>query len=234
MFEGILKAFKKRLVADRDKEKEVQTEMAPVNTSQQIEEPEEFDILSYVDKHGVVNKDKHSEKKADSESEDSPFNTLKKKKSQSKVTVDVGEAFEEPEPQPNKSEAMILEHINTFGVYNKDSSTFSDEDHMGKQNPRSIYKNKRAMEKRIDLHGMSLEEADRYIKREIEQAKAVGITQLLIVHGRGMHSRSNGGADVLRQHVRDLFTHELHHLIYSFKYASGAEGGDGATRIFLK
>lgn len=226
MFEGILKAFKKRL---EESHSEPEENVETPQVSEEVEEPEEFDILSYVEKHGVEDKDNRRE--TPQKAGESPrIKTKKRKKSQNKSSIE--ETFAEEVDDTSDNADEILAYVERFGVYNKDSSGVSSKSQ--KQRDGSVYKVKRAMEKRIDLHGMSVDEAEQYLRRSIDQAKAVGITQLLVVHGRGMHSRGNGGADVIRQRVRELFSREYAHLIESYKYASGAEGGDGATRVFLK
>lgn len=228
MFEGILKAFKKRLETSLEEQKPKESPSTP-----NAEEGElaEFDILSYVEQHGVVDKDRAKPKKV--QHKQAPFKKKLKKKKEESVASNTEELFAEKSQLDDLShgENEILEHVNRFGVYNKDGSASKRSE---KKSDRSVYKNKRAMEKRIDLHGMTVDEAEHYLRRVIDDAKAVGITQLLIVHGRGMHSIGNGGVDVLRQRVRQLLSREYSHLVESYKYASGAEGGDGATRVFLK
>lgn len=226
MFEGILKAFKKKLEESHSEPKVVK-EDTPVQD--ETEEPEEFDILSYVEKHGIEDKD--SKKETPPKTVESPrIKTKKRKNQQNKSTIE--ETFAEEVMYTSDSSDEILAYVERYGVYNKDSSGVAKRGQ--KQSDGSVYKVKRAMEKRIDLHGLTVDEAESYLRRTIDEAKAVGITQLLVVHGRGMHSRSNGGADVIRQRVRELLSREFSHLVESYKYASGAEGGDGATRVFLK
>lgn len=226
MFEGILKAFKKKLEESHSEPKVVK-EDTPVQD--ETEEPEEFDILSYVEKHGIEDKD--SKKETPPKTVESPrIKTKKRKNQQNKSTIE--ETFAEEVEESSDTSDEILAYVERYGVYNKDSSGVAKRGQ--KQSDGSVYKVKRAMEKRIDLHGLTVDEAESYLRRTIDEAKAVGITQLLVVHGRGMHSRSNGGADVIRQRVRELLSREFSHLVESYKYASGAEGGDGATRVFLK
>lgn len=230
MFEGILKAFKKRLEAPDEAEQEQQVESSV--SPEESDEIDEFDILKYVETHGVVDKDsKTSKKKAHLQT---PFKILKEKKENlPKEEPPSDDVFSDESQIDGHSQGVdeILEYVNRFGVYNKDSSVAPQKK---KRGDASVYINKRAMEKRIDLHGMTVDEAENYVRRVIDEAKSVGITQLLIVHGRGLHSLGNGGVDILRQRVRSLLSREYSHLVESFKYASGAEGGDGATRVFLK
>ncbi len=229
MFEGILKAFKKKLETKEELEKAPLIDGTPVLESDEFAE---FDILSYVEKHGVEDKDSvDTTKKSDHKY--SQIRIKKKKKHQeSKIESDLSDFVEESQLE-EKSDGCdeILDYVKRFGVYNKDGSGDKSKK---SSSDGSVYKNKRAMEKRIDLHGMTADEADQYLRRVIDEARAVGVTQLLVVHGRGMHSRSNGGADVLRQRVRQLLSREYSHLVESFKFAPGSDGGDGATRVFLK
>lgn len=229
MFEGILKAFKKRL--ETSQQENVFSQSNSTIEPEDSSEPEEFDILKYVETHGVFDKDsKESQKTTHTQQPQRSF----KKEKRAPIEVPAEDLFVEDKPQDTFADGVdeILNHVNRFGVYNKDGTSLSSRG--TEKGDRSVYKNKRSMEKRIDLHGMTVDEADHYLRRVIDEAKSVGITQLLIIHGRGMHSRSNGGADVLRQRVRQLLSREYSHLIESYKYAPGSEGGDGATRVFLK
>lgn len=228
MFEGILKAFKKRLEAS---EFEAKTPECPKKALATKEEIEEFDILSYVEKHGVEDKDSE----ALLPEKTSGNNSFKKLKQQKKSPATVEHVDFEERPKVSQSDKdgrdEILNYVERFGTYNKDATGTGGK---SSQKEGSVYKVKRAMEKRVDLHGLTVDEAEQLLRSLLHDARRVGITQLLIVHGRGMHSRSNGGEDVLRQRVRELLTREFSHLIESFKYAPGSEGGDGATRVFLK
>jgi DNA-nicking Smr family endonuclease len=123
----------------------------------------------------------------------------------------------------------ILDFVDDHGVEYKSSDKASSNN---KQTNRS-YRKKGAEERRIDLHGLFLEEAERLIISEIERAKKDGITQILIIHGRGTHTLATGRA-VLKERVKQMLNRELEHLVESYKYVSGAEGGDGATRVFLR
>lgn len=224
MFRKLLGELKKRL--------EEKPEAAPVEESVKEEsivetEEEVIDILSFVEKHGTVDKDALPQKPASS------GNKIPKisKKRASKVKVEsTEEFFEEPELEKTDGSEEILAYVAKHGVELKGD----DIPETSQKGSKGIYKKKRAMEKRIDLHGCSVEDAERIVIRTFDEAKRVGITQLLIVHGRGMHSIGNGGEDVLRQRVRQMLDRELVHRVQSYKYASGGEGGDGATRVFLR
>jgi DNA-nicking Smr family endonuclease len=89
-------------------------------------------------------------------------------------------------------------------------------------------------EARLDLHGRSREEALRALERFLELARTDGKRCVLVIHGRGAHSRDD--APVLKP----LVWHWLSTApaaaaaVLAFVSARPAEGGDGATRLLLR
>jgi len=89
-------------------------------------------------------------------------------------------------------------------------------------------------EARLDLHGRSREEALRALERFLELARGDGKRCVLVIHGRGAHSRDD--APVLKP----LVWHWLATApaaaaaVLAFVSARPAEGGDGATRLLLR
>ena len=87
-----------------------------------------------------------------------------------------------------------------------------------------------APQRRIDLHGLTQEEALEEAGRFIRKAHKAGVRKVLIIHGKGHHSP--GRVSVLRQKVR-LFL-EGNPRVGEFGAASREMGGEGATWAILK
>jgi DNA-nicking Smr family endonuclease len=86
---------------------------------------------------------------------------------------------------------------------------------------------------RIDLHGRSRSECERDLDRFLESARANGHRCLLVIHGRGLHSGTDGPA--LRDAVRAALIagpHAVH--VLACVTAPPPLGGGGATLIWLR
>jgi DNA-nicking Smr family endonuclease len=90
------------------------------------------------------------------------------------------------------------------------------------------------VEARLDLHGRSREDALGALDRFVATARADGRRCVLVIHGRGAHSRDD--APVLKPLVwRWLATSEAAAAgVLAFASARPGEGGDGATRLLLR
>ena len=94
----------------------------------------------------------------------------------------------------------------------------------------------------FDLHGFSLEEANKKIEELIHNAYDKKITKLIIVTGKGLHSENEKNPyvskdlSILRysvpQYIKD--NNELMTMIYSIEEANIEDGGSGAFYIYLK
>jgi DNA-nicking Smr family endonuclease len=85
----------------------------------------------------------------------------------------------------------------------------------------------------LDLHGLTSDEASGRIRLTIEECLRRGVKELLIIHGRGIHT---GPAEepVLKSLVRRSLENELALLVRYFRGGLPREGGEGATLVLLK
>jgi DNA-nicking Smr family endonuclease len=81
----------------------------------------------------------------------------------------------------------------------------------------------------IDIHGLTRDEAWEALERFFAGARTRGFEKLLIIHGKGNHSRTES---VLKRVVRDFI--ERCPFAGESGYAKPAEGGGGATWVLLK
>lgn len=86
-------------------------------------------------------------------------------------------------------------------------------------------------EARLDLHGLHQDEAVEVLNRFITDCKARGLSKVLIIHGKGIHS--HGSDPVLGELVRRFIEHDKR-CGTSGHPKTKAEGGTGATWVLIK
>ena len=96
--------------------------------------------------------------------------------------------------------------------------------------------------KSIDLHGYTLEEANKIIEEFIYQSFREKINKLIVVTGKGLHSQNakdpyvSKNLGILKYSVPEFIENNkgLMNIINEIKDASIEDGGSGAFYIFLK
>jgi len=94
----------------------------------------------------------------------------------------------------------------------------------------------------IDLHGFTLDEANKIVDRFINKSYDEGVSKIRIVTGKGLHSDNEKNPyiskdlSILKHSVPEYIkkNKELMKLIIEFKEASIQDGGEGAFYIHLK
>ena len=94
----------------------------------------------------------------------------------------------------------------------------------------------------LDLHGETLDEANRIIENFIKKSYQDNIHKLIIVTGKGLHSKNekdpyvSKDLGILKYSIPDFLksNSELMKMISSISDASIKDGGTGAFYIFLK
>ncbi|MDB2545187.1 Smr/MutS family protein [Candidatus Pelagibacter bacterium] len=94
----------------------------------------------------------------------------------------------------------------------------------------------------IDLHGYSLEEANKSIENFIVTSYQEKINKLIVVTGKGIHSQNekdpyvSKDLSILKYSVPEFISNNknLMKIIYEMKDAKIEDGGSGAFYIFLK
>ena len=103
-------------------------------------------------------------------------------------------------------------------------------------------KKKRSKIKSLDLHGYTLDEANKTIENFIKKSYKDNISKLIIVTGKGLHSDNekdpyvSKDLGILKYSIPEFIKNnpELMNMIYDIKEASIEDGGSGAFYIFLK
>ena len=94
----------------------------------------------------------------------------------------------------------------------------------------------------LDLHGKTLDEANRVIENFIRKSYQEKVHKLIIVTGKGLHSKNemdpyvSKDLGILKYSIPDFLKNnsELMKMISNISDASIADGGTGAFYIFLK
>ena len=112
---------------------------------------------------------------------------------------------------------------------NKDSQ--SDKNEIGKE-----------IVKTIDLHGFSLENANKFIEKFIKYCFNEGVNKIIVITGKGLRSKSNKNPyiskdlSILKNSIPEFIKSnvDLMKIIKQVKDAGIEHGGKGAFYIFLK
>jgi len=94
----------------------------------------------------------------------------------------------------------------------------------------------------IDLHGYTLDEANKFIEDIIIQSHQEKINKLIVITGKGIHSQNekdpyvSKDLGILKYSVPEFISNNnnLMKIIYEMKDAKIEDGGSGAFYIFLK
>ncbi len=124
----------------------------------------------------------------------------------------------------------------------KDWENFLSKDDGLPNKDLEISKNKKITSKICDLHGYSLDEANKKVNDLICNSYEAGISKLVIVTGKGIHSENERNPyiskdlGILKYSVPEYIENnqELMNLIKDIKEASREDGGSGAFYIYLK
>ena len=101
---------------------------------------------------------------------------------------------------------------------------------------------KTSKQKTCDLHGYSLEDANKKIEIFIKNSYEEGASRLIIVTGKGLHSKNeknpyiSKNLGILKYSIPEYIKNnqDLMSLIIEIKEASIEDGGSGAFYIYLK
>ena len=94
----------------------------------------------------------------------------------------------------------------------------------------------------LDLHGYSLESANKEVEKFIEKSFSEGFNKLKIITGKGLHSENeknpyvSNDLSILKNSVPEFIKNNknLTTKIIDIKEASNNDGGSGAFYIYLK
>jgi len=128
-----------------------------------------------------------------------------------------------------KNRSEILRYLDTHGVVDKDV----------RSDPRTVRrqcrteKSKAGRRLTVDLHRKTEAEAERILRDSVQRCRLDGIKEMLVIHGKGLHSRP-GEYGTLKNMVRQMLENEFSPFIRDYHTASAGDGGEGATLAVLK
>ena len=96
--------------------------------------------------------------------------------------------------------------------------------------------------RKLDLHGISLNDANKIVRKFIIDSSNIGCKKVLIITGKGLRSKVYNNPylsekmNVLKNSIPDFINNDadLSSLIIKTSKADKKHGGDGAFYIFLK
>ena len=135
----------------------------------------------------------------------------------------------------NKNKDLSQKDKKTWEDYIKDPSDIYDKDNINNKNIRKV-------RFRFDLHGFTLDEANKKVKEILLFCIKNKYKELLLITGKGLHSTSDKGVYVskdlgkLKFSVPEYIKSDLetNKLIVSINEAEVKDGGEGAILIKLK
>ena len=124
----------------------------------------------------------------------------------------------------------------------KDWEGFISSDETLPNKDEKILNQKRFKTKSIDLHGYSLEQANKTIEDFIYHSYKEQINKLIVVTGKGLHSQNEKDPyvskelSILKYSIPEFIENNksLMNIINEIKDADPEDGGSGAFYIFLK
>ena len=133
----------------------------------------------------------------------------------------------------------------TNNISDKDKKDWHEFINSTKKLPNKDFKNqknKKAKVRSIDLHGYTLDEANKTIENFINKAFSENINKLVVVTGKGLHSENekdpyvSKDLGILKYSVPEFITNNasLMSMINDITDAKIEDGGSGAFYILLK
>jgi DNA-nicking Smr family endonuclease len=120
-----------------------------------------------------------------------------------------------------------------FDIADSDEYIEGVADGIDKRLLRRLRAGEYAMQAHVDLHGLTREEAREKVGRFIVDSRRAGRRCVLIVHGRGLHSKDQ--IPVLKQALRGwLERGHIARSVLAFATARPADGGAGAVYVLLR
>lgn len=149
--------------------------------------------------------------------------------------VPTGEAAREEDrvaPAPAVSEReLFLDALKGMDTVFEDSFPTEREVQAPPRRMKLLRQGRVAPETKLDLHGLTREEARMKVRYFLDDSVYQGKKTVLIVTGKG---KGSGGEPVLRAEVERYLATEAGALVSEWGRAPGRYGGEGALVVFLK
>jgi DNA-nicking Smr family endonuclease len=106
---------------------------------------------------------------------------------------------------------------------------------LGRRERSQLSRGRKAIEGRLDLHGMTQTRAHRALLSFLQRASGEGLTFVLVITGKGRATGPEAGRGVLRRQVPEwLSLPEFRALVVGFEEAHIGHGGEGALYVRVR
>ena len=137
----------------------------------------------------------------------------------------------------NLNKKPTSEDLKTWKKFTLSKETIENKDHYLDQKRTYLPKTKK-----IDLHGLSLDEANKKIEILINKYFVEGVEKIIIITGKGRRSKTidnpyvSRDLSILKNSVTDYINtnSKIKNKIQSISKAEISDGGEGAFYVFLK
>ena len=132
---------------------------------------------------------------------------------------------------------IVPEDIKAWRKFTSSEETIENKDYYLDQKKVSTQKIRK-----VDLHGLSLDEANKRIEKLIDKYFMEGVEKIIIITGKGLRSKTidnpyvSEDLSILKNSVPDYINanSKIKNKIKSISKAEIKDGGEGAFYIFLK
>ena len=129
------------------------------------------------------------------------------------------------------------EDLRVWKEFTSNKETIENKDYYLDQKKTSIPKTRK-----VDLHGLSLDEANKKIEILVDKYFVEGVEKIIIITGKGLRSKTidnpyvSKDLSILKKSVPDYIkaNSKINNKIKSISKAKIKDGGEGAFYIFLK
>jgi DNA-nicking Smr family endonuclease len=129
--------------------------------------------------------------------------------------------------------ADLVEGAGTFDVADTDEYIEGLAPGIDRRLMRKLRHGDYAVQAHVDLHGLTADAARAEVERFVDRARADGKRCVLIVHGRGLHSKD--ALPVLKERLKVWLTRgRLARAVLAFTTARPSDGGAGAVYVLLR
>ena len=144
---------------------------------------------------------------------------------QAKKEAEAGyDVYKERKKRINPTELWLRR----YGTIDKDK--MAEEDEEREKFHRRSYITEMKCDSRIDLHGLTRDEAWNRLESFVTEAERAGYKKIMIVHGKGIHTK--GTDPVLGEMVRKFI--EIDKRLGTSGHPDSNQGGKGSTWVILK
>ncbi len=145
------------------------------------------------------------------------------------VESPAGEA--KPATEEGSGQDLFLASLGQMEVVFRDELPESAEEQASPRRMRQLRRGKLLPEAKLDLHGLSREQARNRVRYFLEDSVYHGLKTVLVVTGRG---KGSAGEPVLRAEMERYLTLEAKAWVVEWGRAPRQYGGEGALVVFLK